>query len=540
MRFMSSLRMQSLTLLIGSLLLMLVISIASVLLLAAELRNYRQLMEGPEAAAGLIAEANLSFKEQVQEWKNVLLRGADQASLDRYWGQFQQSEAQVQSLLEQVARLDIDQNIQQQARTLHDQHRQLAGQYRSGLERFIASDRDPVAGDAMLRGIDRDAAEQMSRLTEELNSYAASEVQRIREATLRTVILGVIILLGSALCISVIASLLLTRRLVNPISELVAHMEQLALGRFDQPINSDRVDELGILARSADQLRGFLQGTAAGLRHSTSELDQASGGLNSIATRMAHGSREQFSRTDQVATAMQEMSATAAEVARYAAEAAGAADAADENGRSGRQTMSQAIASMQQLLQEVQHTSDVILQLEGDSHRIGKVLEVIQSVAEQTNLLALNAAIEAARAGEAGRGFAVVADEVRTLARRTSESTTEIQTIISSVQQGAQDAVKAIEAGRSISDSSMQQVNLAGDSLQQIAVAVESIRDMNRQIATAAEEQTSVAEDISRNITEITDIARTNQQQVEHTSQASEALQELSAELNTLAAQLQA
>lgn len=309
MRFMSSLRMQSLTLLIGSLLLMLVISIASVLLLAAELRNYRQLMEGPEAAAGLIAEANLSFKEQVQEWKNVLLRGADQASLDRYWGQFQQSEAQVQSLLEQVARLDIDQNIQQQARTLHDQHRQLAGQYRSGLERFIASDRDPVAGDAMLRGIDRDAAEQMSRLTEELNSYAASEVQRIREATLRTVILGVIILLGSALCISVIASLLLTRRLVNPISELVAHMEQLALGRFDQPINSDRVDELGILARSADQLRGFLQGTAAGLRHSTSELDQASGGLNSIATRMAHGSREQFSRTDQVATAMQEMSA---------------------------------------------------------------------------------------------------------------------------------------------------------------------------------------------------------------------------------------
>ena len=540
MRFMSSLRMQSLTLLIGSLLLMLVISIASVLLLAAELRNYRQLMEGPEAAAGLIAEANLSFKEQVQEWKNVLLRGADQASLDRYWGQFQQSEAQVQSLLEQVARLDIDQNIQQQARTLHDQHRQLAGQYRSGLERFIASDRDPVAGDAMLRGIDRDAAEQMSRLTEELNSYAASEVQRIREATLRTVILGVIILLGSALCISVIASLLLTRRLVNPISELVAHMEQLALGRFDQPINSDRVDELGILARSADQLRGFLQGTAAGLRHSTSELDQASGGLNSIATRMAHGSREQFSRTDQVATAMQEMSATAAEVARYAAEAAGAADAADENGRSGRQTMSQAIASMQQLLQEVQHTSDVILQLEGDSHRIGKVLEVIQSVAEQTNLLALNAAIEAARAGEAGRGFAVVADEVRTLARRTSESTTEIQTIISSVQQGAQDAVKAIEAGRSISDSSMQQVNLAGDSLQQIAVAVESIRDMNRQIATAAEEQTSVAEDISRNITEITDIARTNQQQVEHTSQASEALQELSAELNALAARLQA
>lgn len=198
---------------------------------------------------------------------------------------------------------------------------------------------------------------------------------------------------------------------------------------------------------------------------------------------------------------------------------------------------------MQNLLVEVQNTTDVIHQLEGDSHRIGKVLEVIHSVAEQTNLLALNAAIEAARAGEAGRGFAVVADEVRTLARRTSESTTEIQQIVGSVQQGAQQAVKAIATGRTSSDASMQQVTLAGDSLQQIASAVESIRDMNRQIATAAEEQTSVSEDISRNITEITeitDIAASNQQQVEHTAQASETLQQLSNDLNTLAARLQA
>ena len=540
MRFMSSLRMQSLSLLIVSMLLMLTLSIASVLVLAMELRNYRLLMEGPLAAADQVSEANLAFKEQVQEWKNVLLRGAKQTDLDRYWSQFQRSEQQVQASLNQVGQRTIDAGIQRQVAALRETHQRLGAQYREGLQRFVQTGRDPVAGDTLLRGIDRDTADQLTHMANELQAFAVSEAERIRQATLRTVTFGVLVLLGSALCITILASTLLSRRLVTPITDLVAHMEQLGEGRFDQPITSSRTDELGTLARSADQLRGFLQDTAAGLRHSTRELDQASGGLNSVATKMAHGSREQFSRTDQVATVMQEMSATAAEVARYAADAAGAANAADDSAREGRQTMTQAIDSMQALLQQVEHTTEVIRSLEGDSHRIGKVLEVIQSIAEQTNLLALNAAIEAARAGEAGRGFAVVADEVRTLAKRTSESTSEIQNIISSVQNGAQQAVKAIDAGRTSSDASMQQVTLAGDSLQRIAQAVESIRDMNRQIATAAEEQTSVSEDISRNITEITDIAATTQQEVEHTSRASETLQELAAELNALAARLQA
>ena len=165
---------------------------------------------------------------------------------------------------------------------------------------------------------------------------------------------------------------------------------------------------------------------------------------------------------------------------------------------------------------------------------------MIQGIAEQTNLLALNAAIEAARAGEAGRGFAVVADEVRTLAKRTAESTAEIQQIINDVQSGADAAVKAIAIGQTRSESSMQQVNLAGERLTQITVAIESIRDMNRQISTAADEQTSVAEDITRNITEITDIAAANQSEVDNTARASQSLHELSGELSTLTQRLSA
>ena len=536
----SSLRRQSLALIIGSLLLMLAVALVSVLSLAQELRNYRLLMEGPQATAGLINETNLTFKTQVQEWKNVLLRGGKQADLDRYWQQFQNSEKQVQNLLGQIAELELPAAFRDRVVSLQEEHLTLGADYRDGLERFLAAGRDPVAGDNLVRGIDRDTSDQLEQLVLEINRHAASEIERIREATLRTVWLSILIMLGATLLIGGLASWLISTQLIAPITHLVRQVEQLSQGRFAEQISSLRQDELGVLARAANQLRSFLAETAEGLRHGTTELDRASGGLNTVATRMAHGSREQFSRTDQVAAAIQEMSATSAEVARYAADASGAADAADDNARQGQRVMTETIDSMQALLQEIQRTADVVHRLEDDSLRIGKVLEVIQSIAEQTNLLALNAAIEAARAGEAGRGFAVVADEVRTLAKRTSVSTTEIQTIISSVQNGAEEAGRAIEAGKSRSDTSMQQVTLAGDSLRQIAVAVESIRDMNRQIATAAEEQTSVSEDISRNITEITQIAATNQTEVDHTAQASAALHELSTELNQLAARLQA
>ncbi|TKA93115.1 methyl-accepting chemotaxis protein [Halopseudomonas bauzanensis] len=536
----SSLRRQSLALIIGSLLLMLAVALVSVFSLVQELRNYRSLVEGPQATAGLINETNLTFKTQVQEWKNVLLRGGKQADLDRYWQQFQHSEKQVQRLLGQILELELSPTFHERVSSLKKGHLTLGADYRDGLERFLAAGRDPVAGDNLVRGIDRDTSDQLEQLVAGINQHAASEIERIRAATLRTVWLSILIMVAATLLIGGLASWLISTQLINPITHLIRQVEQLSQGRFGEQISSQRQDELGVLARAANQLRGFLAETAEGLRHGTTELDRASGGLNTVATRMAQGSREQFSRTDQVAAAIQEMSATSAEVARYAADASSAADAADDNARNGRVVMTETIDSMQALLREIQRTAEVVHQLENDSLRIGKVLEVIQSIAEQTNLLALNAAIEAARAGEAGRGFAVVADEVRTLAKRTSESTTEIQTIINSVQNGAEEAGRAIEAGRSRSDTSMQQVTLAGDSLQQIALAVESIRDMNRQIATAAEEQTSVSEDISRNITEITQIAATNQEEVDHTAHASAALHELSTELNQLAARLHA
>ncbi len=202
--------------------------------------------------------------------------------------------------------------------------------------------------------------------------------------------------------------------------------------------------------------------------------------------------------------------------------------------------MQQTIRTITEMRGEIGKTADVIRRLETDSDRIGKVLEVIRGIAEQTNLLALNAAIEAARAGDAGRGFAVVADEVRTLAQRTAASTAEIHQIIDSVQTGASNAVLAIESGAQRSQLGVDQVVQAGETLQRITVAVEAIRDMNRQIATAAEEQTAVAEDISQNLTELTAIASTNQDNVLRTEKASNNLHELSGGLNDVISRLSA
>ncbi len=535
-----SLRQQTLALMLGSLLLMLLVSLVITLTLAGSVNSYQSLLERPLASASLINRANLEFKTQVQEWKNVLLRGANNADRSKYWSQFEASEAAVQATLQEISALDIDSAQQAEARQLMQKHQALGSAYRDSLRAFETSGLEPPAGDQAARGIDRDFSEHLSDLALRLNQQAQQQSVQINQAASSALWVGLVSLCVAAVLIGVLSQWLVNRRLVNPITHLIRQIEQLSLGRLGQPIKSHRADELGTLARAANQLRDFLEDTFGQLKRSTGELDRASGELNTIATRMAQGSRDQFSRTDQVATAMQEMSASAVQVAQHAAEAAHAADDVDSNAQQSAAVMQQTIAAMQAMLQQINHTTEVIQRLEGDSSRIGKVLDVIQGIAEQTNLLALNAAIEAARAGEAGRGFAVVADEVRTLAQRTAESTSEIQQIINDVQTGAGEAVKAIASGQAQSENSMQQVNQAGERLQQITLAIEAVRDMNRQISTAADEQTSVAEDISRNITEITDIAAANQKEVDSTSRASQTLHELSGELGTLTGRLSA
>jgi methyl-accepting chemotaxis protein len=536
-----SLRTQILALLSGSLLAILLIALACFHFLSNGVQSYSQLIAGPLHTSQLIDEANLQFKVQVQEWKNVLLRGKQPADLAKYWSQFEERQRDVQNILGELAgQKGIEANLKSRIERLREEHRQLGAAYQKGRDAYVATGGDASAGDAAVKGLDRATSEQMSALVAELREQGTAQSAMISASAERTVWLGLLVMLASGLLIGLLSLWLVSRNLIEPIRNLIDYVTRLSRGQLAERVVSERRDELGNLAAAANTLRDFLADTFTRLQRSAGDLDSASGELNAIATTMAGGTSEQFNRTDQVATAMNEMSATAQEVARHAADAARAADDADQSAQQGEKVMQTTIHSITQMRGEIANTATVIRRLEADSGRIGKVLEVIRGIAEQTNLLALNAAIEAARAGEAGRGFAVVADEVRNLAQRTAESIIEINQIIQNVQTGAVDAAQAIESGQARSDESVEQVTQAGAMLERITLAVEAIRDMNRQIATAAEEQTSVAEDISRNLTEITAIASTNLDNVQRTESASQNLHGLSGQLNEVTARLSA
>jgi len=335
---------------------------------------------------------------------------------------------------------------------------------------------------------------------------------------------GVLALLAVGVLAWLLALRLFNRVLFAPLGHLLECIERLDRSHGAERANNARIDQAGSLQWAADTLRDVRLETSMRLEQSTRQLDAASGELNSIAIELGQGIQDQSLRLDQVATAMEEMASTAQEVASHATRAARAADDAENATQQGEKAMVGMVNGINDIRDEITNTAKVIHRLADDSGRIGEVLAVIHSIAEQTNLLALNAAIEAARAGEQGRGFAVVADEVRNLAQRTAQSTAEINTIIATVQKGAESAVQAIEIGKRSIESGIDQVQLAGKILGGVTDAVQTICDMNQQIAVAAEEQTLVTEDISRNLSELVVISASNQENVRRTESAGKSL----------------
>ena len=297
--------------------------------------------------------------------------------------------------------------------------------------------------------------------------------------------------------------------IARPLKQMVAMLNDIAQGEGDltRRLTSDRADELGAIASGFNTFLIKLQGMITQVVSSVQKVSDSSEHTADIAIRTNQGVHKQMVEIDQVATAVHEMTATAQDVARNATQAAQAASHADQAASQGMRIVRDTSASIGVLAEEIGKAVAVVQTLAKDSENINAILTAIRGIAEQTNLLALNAAIEAARAGEQGRGFAVVADAVRNLAQKTQQATEEIQAMIQQLQQGTRDVVRVMEDSQHRTDESVQHAAKAAEALETITQAVSVINDMNTQIASAAEEQSAVAEDINRNVINIGQVA---------------------------------
>nr|WP_122315160.1 methyl-accepting chemotaxis protein [Pseudomonas cichorii] len=344
----------------------------------------------------------------------------------------------------------------------------------------------------------------------------------------RLQIIGTLIVL----LLGVAAAIIITRQITRPLQETLEVVNRIASGDLSHTMTVTRRDELGVLQQGIQRMGTTLRDLITGIRDGVTQIASAAEELSAVTEQTSAGVNSQKVETDQVATAMHEMSATVHEVARNAEQASVAASTADKEAREGDKVVGEAIQQIEKLAAEVIRSSEAMTVLEQESDKIGKVMDVIKAVAEQTNLLALNAAIEAARAGEAGRGFAVVADEVRGLAQRTQQSTEEIESLVAALQNGTRQVSDIMLGSRNLTDSGVALTRKAGTSLESITRTVSSIQAMNQQIAAAAEQQSSVADEISRSIINVRDVS-------EQTAEASEETAASSVELARLGNQLQ-
>ncbi|CAD0265448.1 methyl-accepting chemotaxis protein [Pseudomonas veronii] len=377
--------------------------------------------------------------------------------------------------------------------------------------------------------------EQLNKLIA-LNSAGAKQANEQAGRSYDSAISGIVVVAVAAALLTVLLAWLLTRSIVTPLRKAVEVAQTIAGGDLSKVIEDDGKDEPARLISALSAMQTNLRQTIQHIAGSATQLASAAEELSAVTEEASKGLQQQNNEIDQAATAVNEMTAAVEEVARNAVSTSEASTQSNQAAREGRDRVVETVGAIQTMTQDVQNTSLLIEGLATQGRDIGKVLDVIRAIAEQTNLLALNAAIEAARAGEAGRGFAVVADEVRALAHRTAQSTQEIEKMVAGIQNGTGEAVQSMQQSNQRTHNTLEMARAAGVALEQITQSISLINERNLVIASASEEQAQVSREVDRNLVNIRDLATQSAAGANQTSAASHELSRLAVDLNAMVA----
>jgi methyl-accepting chemotaxis protein len=445
-----------------------------------------------------ILQATVNLKVQVQEFKNVLLRGDDAASFEKYWKAFEAAEKATEGEVRQAKAATPHREVRDQLEKFLGEHKAAGEAYRRGIEVFRGNRADPRAGDKAVAGIDRRPTEtilEAGKTARDLGADAVTRAVKGAESALRFAIAITVVVI----ILVILAVWYFVRRAVLlPIEAAVGHADRIARGDLTADIRSSSRDETGQLLRSLAAMNGSLAQVVSRVRNSAEAVVSAARQVAVGTTEMSQRTEEQASSLEETAASMEELSSTVKQNAENARQA-------DELARNASQRAQQGGAEVVRAVLTMSGISD-------SARKIGDIISVIDAIAFQTNILALNAAVEAARAGEQGRGFAVVAAEVRTLAQRSAQAAKEIKGLVA-------DSVATVATGTQV-------IEQAGDTIQALVVDVQRVSDLMRSIAEASSEQSRGVQQVNRTVTEMDKVVQQNASVVQESMAAAESMRQ--------------